>query len=437
VNIDGKKVIDASYPKTVEGHGRRFGNATADTKNDDDEIWITVGTDAIPLLHETRMIGTQYASIALKNQTNSAVLHTTYQTLKTLDHVLRNRYGLGGFTLHGSEAEARAYSKKVESNCMKTQVALNYTINNPHVAKYLSNRMTKHNLEKTVAELSNWFNRNMMSYHGFNASRWLKEHWEKLSTMRHDINIRFFEHTNRTIKPWLPLVQPSVIATVEGSSSNNEIVILGAHIDTYNVLNWMNDTKLSPGSDDNASGVAILTELLRVIVETGYVPEKAIHIVGYAAEEYGLIGSRGIASHYLDSEKKVIGALNLDMTGYKASQKDIYIITDYTNPSQNEFLVGLIERYLTQLTVGYTECKYSCSDHFSWCAENVPSSFPFESSFLDLDRNRIHSSQDNKVYANHMLKFSKLAAVYVAELAKGRFDLSKRIYDKYNVNYLD
>ena len=111
------------------------------------------------------------------------------------------------------------------------------------------------------------------------------------------------------------------------------------------------------------------------------------------------------------------------MSGHKGSKQDIYIIENYANPTQNEFLEDLIKRYMPELAVGHTKCGYACSDHFSWCTENVPSSYVFESTFIDfINRGVFHTPRDSQVDADHILKFAKLAAVYVAELAKGSVD---------------
>ena len=54
----------------------------------------------------------------------------------------------------------------------------------------------------------------------------------------------------------------------------------------------------TPGLDDDGSGVMVLFEILRVIVETGYKPQKNVRIMAYASEEVGLLGSDQIAEDY-------------------------------------------------------------------------------------------------------------------------------------------
>ncbi|HMG21830.1 MAG TPA: M28 family peptidase, partial [Kofleriaceae bacterium] len=71
---------------------------------------------------------------------------------------------------------------------------------------------------------------------------------------------------------------------------------------------------------------------------------------------------------------------------------------------------------------GLDACGYACSDHASWFRTGVPASMPFES--RSRDRNRaIHTRRDTLETsgnnAAHAVKFARLAAAYVIELAKG------------------
>ncbi|MGE3766365.1 MAG: M28 family peptidase, partial [Kofleriaceae bacterium] len=118
----------------------------------------------------------------------------------------------------------------------------------------------------------------------------------------------------------------------------------------------------------------------------------------------------------------VVGALQLDMTNYQGSDRDIWIIDDYTCKEQNKFLIDLIETY-TDATWGSDKCGYACSDHASWHRAGVPASMPFESRSKEMNK-RIHTKNDtleqSKDNALHAVKFARLGAAYAIELAKGR-----------------
>jgi leucyl aminopeptidase len=146
--------------------------------------------------------------------------------------------------------------------------------------------------------------------------------------------------------------------------------------------------------------------------------------VAYAAEEVGLRGSQLIAKQYAS---KTVGALQLDMTNYQGSDKDIWLMKDFTSAAQNAFLTALIDTYVGA-TWGMDACGYACSDHASWYRIGVPASMPFESRSRDRNR-RIHTygdtlelSGDN---AEHAVKFARLGAAYAIELAKGELGGSR------------
>merc|ERR1712020_749879 len=80
--------------------------------------------------------------------------------------------------------------------------------------------------------------------------------------------------------------QNSVVVTIQGSGEENNIVILGAHLDSISDADPKKaNSTLSPGADDNASGIMVLVEVIRVIIVTGYRPKKTVQIMAYGAEE--------------------------------------------------------------------------------------------------------------------------------------------------------
>ncbi len=170
---------------------------------------------------------------------------------------------------------------------------------------------------------------------------------------------------------------------------------------------------------DDASGIASMTEVLRVMVAGGYKPRRTLKLMGYAAEEVGLRGSQEIAKSFKAANTNVVGVMQLDMTNYKGSDKDIYLYTDYTDNAQNQFVANLLTSYLPSIKIGYDKCGYACSDHASWNAQGYFASMPFESSFTQ-DNPYIHTANDT--YANsgnqaqHALKFSKMALAFMVEL---------------------
>src|SRR5690606_31673746 len=157
--------------------------------------------------------------------------------------------------------------------------------------------------------------------------------------------------------------------------------IVGGHADS--IAGMFGGGGRSPGADDNASGIATITEVIRILMNNNFKPKRTIQFMGYAAEEVGLLGSKEIATNYKRELKKVVGVMQLDMTLHKGTiDKDIVMMADFTNQAQNEFLGRLIDEYV-KVSWGYSRCGYGCSDHASWTANGFPASMPFESTMED------------------------------------------------------
>ena len=79
----------------------------------------------------------------------------------------------------------------------------------------------------------------------------------------------------------------NVIAEIEGAEAPEEIVIIGAHLDSW-------DT--GTGALDDGAGVGIVTAAARLIQESGQRPRRTIRVVLFGAEEVGLVGARAYAN---------------------------------------------------------------------------------------------------------------------------------------------
>ncbi|MEE4639634.1 MAG: M20/M25/M40 family metallo-hydrolase [Wenzhouxiangella sp.] len=78
----------------------------------------------------------------------------------------------------------------------------------------------------------------------------------------------------------------NVIGEIVGSEAPEDIVIIGAHLDS-----WDN----SPGALDDGAGVGIVTAAAKIILDSGQRPRRTIRVVLFGAEEVGLLGARAYA----------------------------------------------------------------------------------------------------------------------------------------------
>ncbi len=308
---------------------------------------------------------------------------------------------------HASEAEARA---ALENPPLVVR-GRSYAISQRDLLEPLLANMQEKNIESTILSLSAFVNRYYTSPSGVDVSNWLLAKWRELAAGREDILVTQVAHK--------AYAQPSVSLVIAGMDLPQETVVVGAHLDSIAGIGTSPTTR-APGADDDASGVASITEAVRAMIDSGYRPRKTIQVIAYAAEEVGLRGSQELARQFKQADRKVAGVLQLDMTNYKGAANDIYLFTDYTNSQQNAFIAELISLYLPSLKVGYDKCGYACSDHASWHAQGYPASMPFESSFAR-DNPNIHTAKDTLANSGgqtaHPLKFARLAAAYMVELS--------------------
>ena len=111
----------------------------------------------------------------------------------------------------------------------------------------------------------------------------------------------------------------NVVGLIPGADPilKEEYIVIGAHFDHLGYQNKPDGEKMIfPGADDNASGVAGILEIARMILESGDLPKRSLVFISFDAEESGLIG----AEYFVKAEKpfpnEAIKAMfSLDMIG--------------------------------------------------------------------------------------------------------------------------
>jgi len=388
--------------------------AFAEAPAKEKEVWITIGTDALePARASFRSQGLTLPAPALEKG-GVAALRVRESQLEKLAEAMHDKLNrCAGFISHDTEAEARA---AVEGASAPQPLAslVSYTLNNAPSVNAMLSGVQELNIRNTINSLStNWTTRRYNLQSGIDAANWLKTQWTTIANGRADVSVALFTHPS-TLSP-----QPSVIATITGTTHPSEVVVIGGHLDS---INGSGSSYAAPGADDDASGVASLTEAFRVAMANGYRPARTVKFMAYAAEEIGLKGSADIAAWHVNNAVNVVGVLQLDMTNYKGSSYDFGMVTDNTNAAQNSFTTSLISTYQPGLTWTNISCGYACSDHASWNSRGFPASMPFEAT-MTTDNPNIHTTGDTLTFmggtANNSVKFAKLAVSFMGELAKG------------------
>lgn len=101
----------------------------------------------------------------------------------------------------------------------------------------------------------------------------------------------------------------NVELTLSGKNASRNYFVLGAHYDSISET----PSSKAPGADDNASGVAALLELVRVM--KGYEVSNTIRVVFFSNEEKGYLGSKNYVKSLKKIPSKYLGAIIVDTIG--------------------------------------------------------------------------------------------------------------------------
>ncbi|UCH96796.1 MAG: M28 family peptidase [Candidatus Aminicenantes bacterium] len=147
--------------------------------------------------------------------------------------------------------------------------------------------------------------RSAFEYEKINAA---KDYIERvLKDLRLEYTLQSYQYRGKTYS--------NIIVTRQGQGKSGEVFIIGAHYDT--VMG-------TPGADDNASAVAVLLELCRLL--TDYQPSKTLKLIFFVLEEPPTFNTRHMGSYVYakaakDNKEKITGMISLEMVGYYNDKK--------------------------------------------------------------------------------------------------------------------
>ncbi|KAL4724349.1 hypothetical protein ACLX1H_008963 [Fusarium chlamydosporum] len=274
----------------------------------------------------------------------------------------------------------------------------------------IANKVSTKTMEKQLKKFSSFHNRYFNSAYGVEAAQWLHKEVQKvIKKSKHPLaSVRLIQH-----QAWS---QPSIVVSIPGKVRLKTIVT-GSHMDS--VISDDRGAGRAPGADDNGSASIMLLNLLGAFLEDPRIAKgdhlNTVEFHWYSAEETGLLGSQDIFNSYSRLGIQVEAMLNQDMVGYKGRDgvERFGLITDFTSPSQNDFLKLLIDEYAG---ISYEEstCGYACSDHASANRNGFPSSFLFETPFGNHNP-YIHTPNDTMAHVDfdHVMEHAKVTAGFV------------------------
>ena len=326
----------------------------------------------------------------------------------------------GGFFAFATRSQAETFlNADGTAKAIKAASLVAYTIDNQATVSPWLPQVSETNIFNSIKTLSAYQNRYYSSPTGKTSAEGIRTSWQALAGSRSDVTTELYTACTDCS------TQPSVILTIQGTDLPGEVVVLGAHLDSINVSANGSSTQVAPGADDDASGIATLTEVIRVSLASGWKPKRTIKFMGYAGEEVGLRGSKSIAQSFKAAGTNVVGMIQFDMTNYKSgSGVDMQLVTDYSSTEMKAFLNSLFDTYLAPLghTRGTYTCGYGCSDHASWTSAGYPAAMMFEAGDSSGYFPYIHSANDTLANmgnsAQYSVKFAKLGLAFLGELGK-------------------
>ena len=206
-----------------------------------------------------------------------------------------------------------------------------------------------------------------------------------------------------------PIKSSNVIAEIRGSEKPDEFVIIGAHLDSW---------ELGTGALDNGCNAALVIDAMRAIKAAGVVPRRTIRFILFSGEEQGLLGSRAYAFNHRAELDRAAGVIIYDSgtgktTGFSTGgRKDVIPIS--------EVLIAPLAQFDVKSLTPTMEWG---TDHFDFMLEGVPTFVADQQEANYLENYHAVSDTYDKVDFPQLKKHVAEAAALAFELA----DLPQKI----------
>ena len=155
---------------------------------------------------------------------------------------------------------------------------------------------------------------------------------------------------------------PNVVATLPGTVTPEEEVILIGHLD-----DMPDPPDPAPGADDNASGAAMVTTLAEVM--SCYQFERTVRFITVTGEEFGLYGSEDYADQAALDGDQIVAVLNADMIGWEGNGVPAHEDLDVNQNTASVWLGDLLADVAALYPTGAVVNNFTCnsmaySDHW-------------------------------------------------------------------------
>lgn len=210
-----------------------------------------------------------------------------------------------------------------------------------------------------------------------------------------------------------PIEQENVVGEIRGYDKPDESVILGAHLDSWD---------LGTGALDNGCNAALVIEAARAIKNLGLLPKRTIRFVLFSGEEQGMLGSWAYVKAHHDELDKIRGVVIFD--------SGVGRVTGYSLGGRHDLEGGVKEILKSLDSWGATQHTFDASigtDNFDFLLEGVPTLVANNEVANYLQNYHAASDTFDKVDMRELKLQTALAALTVWGIADRTVPIGKRL----------
>ena len=202
-----------------------------------------------------------------------------------------------------------------------------------------------------------------------------------------------------------PVEVYNTVAELPGSEKPEEIVILGAHLDSWD---------LATGATDNGTGVSAVLEAARALAKLGLRPKRTIRFVLFSGEEQGLHGSRAYVEAHQDELERISAVLvhdtgtgRVETLALQGNSQVYEIIKEALAPFRQ--MIGLKELSLQSIRG---------SDHHSFNRRGVPGFFCSQERATYGQTHHSQADTFDKIVRDDVINGAQVLAVFAYNIAQ-------------------
>ena len=209
-----------------------------------------------------------------------------------------------------------------------------------------------------------------------------------------------------------PVESENVVGEIRGREKAGEFVLLGAHLDSWD---------LGTGALDNGCNAALVIDAARVIHASGNIPRRSIRFVLFTGEEEGELGSRAYAHAHRAELDHMIAAIIFDA--------GVGRVTGYSLGGRKDLLAGVREALVPLKSVGPMELTFDApgdTDDLDFVLEGVPALVANQDPANYMLNYHAASDTFDKVDVGELKRSEAIAAVTAYALADASARIGRR-----------